>query len=133
MNCRDAARQTGADAVHPGYGFLSERADFVQACSEAGLVLIGPPPGAMRAMGDKASAKRLMAEAGVPCAPGYSGAAQDGPRFAAAAARLGLPLPVKAVAGGGGRGMQLVRSLDDLPAALAAPGARRWPLSATAR
>ena len=72
----DAARKTGADAVHPGYGFLSENADFAQACLDAGLVFIGPPPAAMRAMGDKAQAKRRMLAAGVPCAPGYLGEAQ---------------------------------------------------------
>ncbi len=123
-----AARATGADAVHPGYGFLSERADFAQACAEAGLVFIGPPPAAIRAMGDKAAAKRRMIEAGVPCAPGYLGDEQNDERLASEAARLGLPLLVKAVAGGGGRGMRLVREMAALPAALA--GARREALSA---
>ena len=124
----DAARRTGADAVHPGYGFLSERADFAQACADAGLVFVGPPPAAMRAMGDKAAAKRRMIEAGVPCAPGYLGADQSDERLAAEALRLGLPLLVKAVAGGGGRGMRLVRTPDELTSALA--GARREALSA---
>ncbi|MBI3157490.1 MAG: ATP-grasp domain-containing protein [Burkholderiales bacterium] len=124
----DAARRSGADAVHPGYGFLAERADFAQACAEAGLVFIGPPPTAIRAMGDKALAKRRMREAGVPCAPGYLGDEQDDARLAAEAAALGLPLLVKAVAGGGGRGMRLVRDLAELPAALA--GARREALAA---
>jgi geranyl-CoA carboxylase alpha subunit len=124
----EAAQRTGADAVHPGYGFLSERADFAQACAAAGLVFIGPPPEAIRAMGDKALAKRRMIEAGVPCAPGYLGADQSDSRLSAEAERLGLPLLVKAVAGGGGRGMRLVRSLDELPAALA--GARREAQSA---
>jgi len=128
----DAARRTGADAVHPGYGFLSERADFAEACAAAGLVFIGPPPAAIRAMGDKALAKRRMIEAGVPCAPGYLASAtheeQSDERLAAEAARLGLPLLVKAVAGGGGRGMRLVRQAADLPDALA--GARREALSA---
>ena len=119
----EAARLTGADAVHPGYGFLSERADFAQACTDAGLVFIGPPASAITAMGDKAGAKRRMIDAGVPCAPGYLGEQQDDARLAAEAGRLGLPLLVKAVAGGGGRGMRLVRSLEELPAALA--GARR--------
>jgi geranyl-CoA carboxylase alpha subunit len=119
----DAARRTGADAVHPGYGFLSERADFAQACADAGLVFIGPPPQAIAAMGDKAGAKRRMTAAGVPCAPGYLGDEQGDARLVAEGERLGVPLLVKAVAGGGGRGMRLVRSLDDLPAALA--GARR--------
>ena len=124
----DAARATGADAVHPGYGFLSERADFAEACAAAGLVFIGPPPAAIRAMGDKAAAKRRMQEAGVPCAPGYLGEDTSDSRLAAEAEALGLPLLVKAVAGGGGRGMRLVRAFEELPAALA--GARREAESA---
>ncbi len=124
----EAARRTGADAIHPGYGFLSERADFAQACTDAGLVFIGPPPSAITAMGDKAGAKRRMIAAGVPCVPGYHDADQSDDRLIAEGAKLGLPLLVKAVAGGGGRGMRLVRSLDELPAALA--GARREALSA---
>ena len=123
-----AAHATGADAVHPGYGFLSERADFAQACADAGLVFIGPPASAIRAMGDKASAKRRMVAAGVPCAPGYLGEEQGEQRLTAEAERLGLPLLVKAVAGGGGRGMRLVHAMAELPAALA--GARREALSA---
>jgi len=127
-----AARLTGADAVHPGYGFLAERADFAQACADAGLVFIGPPVAAMRAMGDKAAAKRRMRAAGVPCAPGYlasaSAADQSDARLHAQALLLGLPLLVKAVAGGGGRGMRLVREAAELPAAIA--GARREALSA---
>jgi geranyl-CoA carboxylase alpha subunit len=123
-----AARTTGADAVHPGYGFLSERADFAHACADAGLVFIGPPPAAIRAMGDKALAKRRMREAGVPCAPGYLGEDQSDERLRAEAAQLGVPLLVKAVAGGGGRGMRLVRDLAELPDALA--GARREAQSA---
>jgi geranyl-CoA carboxylase alpha subunit len=116
----DAARKTGADAVHPGYGFLSENADFAQACLDAGLVFIGPPPAAMRAMGDKAQAKRRMLAAGVPCAPGYLGDAQDDATLTAEAVRLGFPLLVKAVAGGGGRGMRRVDALPELTAALEA-------------
>jgi geranyl-CoA carboxylase alpha subunit len=127
-----AAKATGADAVHPGYGFLSERADFAQACTDAGLVFIGPPPEAIRAMGDKAQAKRRMLAAGVPCAPGYfsegQGEEASDERLRAEAEKLGLPLLVKAVAGGGGRGMRLVRDAAELPAALA--GARREALSA---
>jgi acetyl/propionyl-CoA carboxylase alpha subunit len=119
----EAARRTGADAIHPGYGFLSERADFSQSCADAGLVFIGPPPSAITAMGDKAGAKRRMIAAGVPCAPGYLEADQSDDRFIAEGARLGVPLLVKAVAGGGGRGMRLVLSQDELPGALA--GARR--------
>ena len=123
-----AAKATGADAVHPGYGFLSERADFAQACADAGLVFIGPPPAAIRAMGDKAEAKRRMGAAGVPCAPGYLGEVQSDERLMSEAQHIGLPLLVKAVAGGGGRGMRLVRELAELPAALA--GARREAMSA---
>jgi geranyl-CoA carboxylase alpha subunit len=124
----DAASKTGADAVHPGYGFLSERADFAQACADAGLVFIGPPPAAIRAMGDKALAKRRMLEAGVPCAPGYLGEDQSDERLVQEANRLGFPLLVKAVAGGGGRGMRLVHQADDVANALA--GARREAESA---
>ena len=123
-----AAKSTGADAVHPGYGFLSERADFAQACVDAGLVFIGPPPGAIAAMGDKAGAKRLMLAAGIPCAPGTPGVDQSDAGLTAAAQALGTPLLVKAVAGGGGRGMRLVHDLADLPQALA--GARREATSA---
>ncbi len=124
----EAARSTGADAIHPGYGFLSERADFAQACADAGLVFIGPPPSAITAMGDKAGAKRRMIEAGVPCVPGYHDADQDDDRLITEGARLAMPLLVKAVAGGGGRGMRLVRTPGELPAALA--GARREALAA---
>ncbi len=123
-----AAKQTGADAVHPGYGFLSERADFAQACLDAGLVFIGPPPAAIRAMGDKALAKRRMIEAGVPCAPGYLGDEQTETRLSHEARTLGFPLLVKAVAGGGGRGMRLVEHEADIASALA--GARREAESA---
>ncbi len=123
-----AARATGADAVHPGYGFLSERADFAQACAAAGLVFIGPPHAAISAMGNKARAKRRMHEAGVPCAPGYLGDDQSDQRLHDEAVKLGVPLLVKAVAGGGGRGMRLVRELCELPQALA--GARREAQSA---
>ena len=124
----DAARRTGADAVHPGYGFLSENAAFAQACIDAGLVFIGPPPSAITAMGDKALAKQRMIAAGVPCAPGYLGGEQDDARLTAEALALGFPLLVKAVAGGGGRGMRLVRDEGELVAAIA--GARREALSA---
>jgi geranyl-CoA carboxylase alpha subunit len=124
----DAARRSGADAVHPGYGFLSENAGFAQACLDAGLVFVGPPPDAIAAMGDKAAAKRRMLAAGVPCLPGYLGEAQDEATLAAEAHQLGLPLLVKAVAGGGGRGMRVVREAGELAAAL--EGARREALSA---
>jgi geranyl-CoA carboxylase alpha subunit len=124
----DAARKTGADAVHPGYGFLSENAGFAQACEDAGLVFIGPPPSAITAMGDKALAKQRMLEAGVPCAPGYLGADQSDAVLTAEAKKLGYPLLVKAIAGGGGRGMRLVRSDAELQPGL--EGARREALSA---
>ncbi len=123
-----AARRTGAEAVHPGYGFLSERADFARACAAAGLVFVGPPAEAIEAMGDKAAAKRRMLAAGVPCAPGYLGEQQGDERLIAEAERLGMPLLVKAVAGGGGRGMRLVHHFSELPDALA--GARREAASA---
>ena len=123
-----AAARTGADAVHPGYGFLSERADFAQACEDAGLVFIGPPAAAITAMGDKAGAKRRMLAAGVPCVPGYLGDDQSEAALAQQAAALGYPLLVKAVAGGGGRGMRLVHAEPELADALA--GARREAASA---
>ncbi len=114
-----AARSTGADAVHPGYGFLSENADFAQAVVDAGLAWIGPPPAAIRALGSKAGAKALAAAQGVPCLPGYAGDDQSDERFASEAARIGYPAMVKAVAGGGGRGMRLVADPAQLSAALA--------------
>jgi 3-methylcrotonyl-CoA carboxylase alpha subunit/geranyl-CoA carboxylase alpha subunit len=114
-----AARATGADAVHPGYGFLSENADFAQAVVDAGFTWIGPPPSAIRALGSKAGAKALAQAQGVPCLPGYAGSDQSNERFAAEAQHIGYPLMVKAVAGGGGRGMRLVLEPAQLPAALA--------------
>ena len=114
-----AARDTGAQAVHPGYGFLSENAEFAEACAQAGVVFIGPPPGAIRAMGLKAESKRLMQAAGVPLVPGYHGAAQDDSLLAAEAARIGYPVLIKASAGGGGKGMREVLDAADFPAALA--------------
>jgi geranyl-CoA carboxylase alpha subunit len=124
----EAARTTGADAVHPGYGFLSENATFAQACADAGLVFIGPPAAAIEAMGNKALSKRRMQETGVPCAPGYLGADQSNAVLTAEAHALGFPLLVKAVAGGGGRGMRLVQSADELQAGI--DGARREAQSA---
>jgi len=124
----DAARRTGADAVHPGYGFLAESAAFAQACLDAGLVFIGPPPGAIEAMGNKALAKARMIAAGVPCVPGYLGASADDAQLMDEANTVGFPLLVKAVAGGGGRGMRVARDAADLAGALVA--ARREARSA---
>ncbi len=115
----DAAARAGADAIHPGYGFLSENADFAEACAGAGIVFVGPPPDAMRAMGSKSAAKALMQRAGVPVLPGYHGEDQDPDRLAAEAARTGFPLLIKAVAGGGGRGMRVVADLAGFAPALA--------------
>ena len=114
-----AAQKSGADAVHPGYGFLSENAAFARACAEAGLVFIGPPADAIAAMGDKAGAKRRMQAAGVPTLPGYLGDDQGEATLNAEAEKLGFPLLVKAVAGGGGRGMRVVHDISGLPEALA--------------
>ncbi len=114
----EAARATGADAVHPGYGFLSENAGFAQSVLDAGLTWVGPPPAAIRALGNKASAKQLAQRLGVPCLPGYQGEDQTDARFAAEARRIGYPVMVKASAGGGGRGMRLVGSAEHLSAAL---------------
>ncbi|HEX7639580.1 MAG TPA: biotin carboxylase N-terminal domain-containing protein, partial [Burkholderiaceae bacterium] len=114
-----AARATGAQAVHPGYGFLSENEDFAQACADAGLVFIGPPPSAIRAMGLKAESKQLMEKAGVPLVPGYHGANQDPALLRREADRMGYPVLIKASAGGGGKGMRAVNSAEEFDAALA--------------
>ncbi|MCW5731784.1 MAG: acetyl/propionyl/methylcrotonyl-CoA carboxylase subunit alpha [Alphaproteobacteria bacterium] len=119
----EAARSSGAEAVHPGYGFLSENAAFAEACAEAGLVFIGPPPAAIRAMGLKGAAKALMEKAGVPVVPGYHGDDQSPELLAAEAARIGYPVLIKAVAGGGGKGMRRVDRPAEFAAAL--DGARR--------
>ncbi len=110
----EAAHKSGADAIHPGYGFLSENETFAAACEKAGLVFIGPPPAAIAAMGNKAAAKRRMIDAGVPCVPGYQGADQGDGHLEKEARKIGLPVMVKAAAGGGGRGMRLVERTDDL-------------------
>jgi 3-methylcrotonyl-CoA carboxylase alpha subunit len=123
-----AAIESGAQAVHPGYGFLAENADFAERVTAAGLVFIGPPASAIRAMGDKAAAKRLMVEAKVPVVPGYQGEAQDEERLRAEAERIGYTLLIKAAAGGGGRGMREVRDGSQFSEQLA--GARREALSA---
>ncbi len=115
----DAARQTGAQAIHPGYGFLSENADFADACAAAGIVFIGPPASAIRAMGLKSASKALMERAGVPLTPGYHGAEQDPAFLKAQAASIGWPVLIKASAGGGGKGMRRVDREADFEAALA--------------
>lgn len=114
----DAARRSGADAVHPGYGFLSERAHFAEAVQDAGLIWIGPPPSAIRAMGDKTAARRRMAEAKVPIVPGATAALEDPATAAALATEIGYPVMVKAAAGGGGKGMRIVREPAELAGAL---------------
>jgi len=116
----DAARATGAQAVHPGYGFLSENAEFSQACVDAGLVFVGPPASAIAAMGSKIVAKARMRAAGVPALPGYEGADQDLEHLHGEARRLGMPLIIKPAAGGGGKGMRIVRDVAQIPEALAA-------------
>ncbi|TIC86866.1 acetyl/propionyl/methylcrotonyl-CoA carboxylase subunit alpha [Crenobacter intestini] len=114
----DIARLSGAEAIHPGYGFLSENAGFADACARAGVVFIGPPAAAIAAMGSKSAAKRLMEQAGVPLVPGYHGDAQDETLLAAEAASIGYPVLIKASAGGGGKGMRIVEAAADFAAAL---------------
>ena len=123
----EVARHTGAEAIHPGYGFLSENAAFAEACAAAGVVFIGPPAKAIRAMGSKSAAKTLMERAGVPLVPGYHGEAQDLSTLAAAAERIGFPVLIKASAGGGGKGMRIVRRASELEAAVG--GAKREALA----
>lgn len=119
----EAACRSAAEAVHPGYGFLSENAAFAEACAEAGIVLVGPPAAAMRAMGSKAASKTLMEKSGVPLVPGYHGEDQSPALLADAAARIGFPVLIKASAGGGGKGMRIVERAADFAAAL--EGAQR--------
>ena len=114
-----AAKEAGAQAIHPGYGFLAENAAFAEACAHAGIVFIGPPPAAIRAMGSKAAAKRLMRDAGVPMIPGYDGANQAAELLATQAAAIGYPVMIKANAGGGGKGMRRVGAREQFAAALA--------------
>jgi acetyl-CoA carboxylase biotin carboxylase subunit len=118
-----AAEVTGADAVHPGYGFLAENAEFAQICAESNLVFIGPTPDQIRQMGDKSEARRLMQDAGVPVVPGTPGAIDDERRARAAAEEIGFPVLVKAAAGGGGKGMRVARDADEFASAF--PQARR--------
>jgi 3-methylcrotonyl-CoA carboxylase alpha subunit len=115
----EAAKATGAEAVHPGYGFLSENEEFARACADAGLVFIGPPPSAIKAMGLKAESKQLMEKAGVPLVPGYHGSDQNRALLQREADRIGYPVLIKASAGGGGKGMRVVEKTGDFAAALA--------------
>src|SRR5437870_2022171 len=110
----DAARAAGADALHPGYGFLSERAELAAACDDAGILFIGPKAESIAAMGSKVEARRLMQRLGVPVVPGYDGEAQSVEALATQAERVGFPLLVKASAGGGGKGMKIVRAAVEL-------------------
>src|SRR5213082_262405 len=114
----EAAKQTGAEAIHPGYGFLSENADLAQAVIDAGLIWVGPKPASIRAMGLKDAAKKLMMEAGVPVTPGYLGEDQDPKRLKKEAGAIGYPVLIKAVAGGGGKGMRKVDRAEDFDDAL---------------
>ena len=109
----DACRRSGAQAVHPGYGFLSESAEFSRACREAGIIFVGPSPESIAALGNKSAGKRLARSVGVPCLPGYNEAEQDTDTLVAQARAVGAPLMIKAAAGGGGRGMRRIDSLDD--------------------
>lgn len=124
----EAARESEAEAIHPGYGFLSENADFVQAVIDADLVFIGPLPGIIRLMGDKIASKRLMEESGIPVVPGYDGEALDEKTLRLEAERIGYPIMLKAAAGGGGRGMRVVEGPDQLADAI--EGAKREAMAA---
>jgi geranyl-CoA carboxylase alpha subunit len=121
----EACRATGAQAVHPGYGFLSESADFARACRDAGLVFVGPPPESIDALGNKSAAKRVARRVDVPCLPGYEGGAQDDDKLVTQARRIGAPLMIKAAAGGGGRGMRRSDDVGDEPALRALLGSAR--------
>jgi acetyl-CoA carboxylase, biotin carboxylase subunit len=124
----EAAKKSGADAIHPGYGFLAENANFAQAVLDAGLIFVGPPPSAIRAMGDKVQAKQAARAAGVPLVPGIDTEAKDAKEAARVAADIGYPVLIKAVAGGGGKGMRIVRHAEDIEAAF--EGATREAVNA---
>jgi 3-methylcrotonyl-CoA carboxylase alpha subunit len=116
----NAMRRSGATAVHPGYGFLSENADFAQACADVGCTFVGPSPAAIRAMGSKIEAKRIVAAAGTPVVPGYQGEDQSAERLAREAATIGYPVLIKASAGGGGKGMRRVDTAESFATSLSA-------------
>ena len=122
------ARDCGAEAIHPGYGFLSENASFSRACHDAGIVFIGPPPSAIEAMGSKSASKRIMIEAGVPVVPGYHGEGQGVEQLKAEADKVGYPIMMKAWMGGGGKGMRIIHSPDEFTEKLEAC---RVPLTPT--
>ncbi len=126
-----AAKATGADAIHPGYGFLSERESFAKACAEAGVAFIGPPPNAIAAMGDKIESKKLAKAAGVNVVPGYLGEIADTEEAVRIAADIGFPVMMKASAGGGGKGMRLAWSEADVREGFEATKREGWPASAT--
>src|SRR5262249_31216059 len=113
-----AAQQTGAGAIHPGYGFLSENADFADACAEAGLIFVGPPGPVMRLLGEKTAAKGVAVEAGVPIVPGYNSRLESADQAATIAGEIGYPILLKAAAGGGGKGIRFVYGPEELPSAL---------------
>src|SRR5579884_4572028 len=114
----DAALRTGAEAIHPGYGFFSENANFARAVKDAGLTFIGPPASAVEQMGDKVEARKLMAAAGVPVVPGSPGTLETEEEVRTLAAKIGYPIMLKAAAGGGGKGMRLIERDEDLGAAV---------------
>ncbi len=122
---------TGAQAVHPGYGFLSENETFAQACADAGIAFIGPPASAIAAMGSKSAAKTLMEKAQVPLVPGYHGDKQDPAFLKEQADRIGYPVLIKASAGGGGKGMRVVQSGEEFERPWPRASAKPWPVSAT--
>src|SRR5262249_45999053 len=114
-----AAKESGAGAIHPGYGFLSENADFAQACADAGIIFVGPPASVQRALGEKTSARRIAIEAGVPIAPGVNKDVSDAAEARALADEIGYPVLLKAAAGGGGKGIRFVYHPDEIAPALA--------------
>ena len=116
----EAAKRSGADAIHPGYGFLSENAAFSRACADNGVIFIGPPASAIEAMGSKSAAKKIMEDAGVPLVPGYHGEDQSPALLKSEAEKIGFPVLLKAAAGGGGKGMRQVWKLEEFDEALAA-------------